>query len=151
MSIPGASNPVVRHSTLATYLTGLLPPLPKRSASTVSPLNRASISARSDAGVSPVTTAHSSPVIRPMSSETLCACATEVQKRITDLRSFVSSAISWQAAVTIPSSPIAASTSSWTNSPPRTWRWSRSARRRPDFETSFERKPRSIISRSPIS
>ena len=59
-SMFGASKPVVRHSTFATNFSGGFFP-PKRSVSISAPLNRASISARSKDGVSPVTTAHSCP------------------------------------------------------------------------------------------
>ena len=148
-SMLGASKPVVRHSTFATYLSGPLV-APKRSVCIEPPLKRWRISARSGAGVSPVTTAHSSPEYWAMSCATVRLCATDEQNTMTLFLSLVSSTISRQALATIRCSIIAASTSSATNSPARTWMLSRLASVFPDFATSFERKPLSISSLRPI-
>ena len=148
-SMFGASNPVVRHSTLHTYLSGPFVP-PKRSVWIEPPLKRWRMSARSWDDDSLVTTAHSSPENLDISSAAFRQCAIDEQNTMTLLRSCVRSTISRQALATTRSSIIAASTSSATNSPARTWRLSRFATIFPDFATSFERNPLSISSFKPM-
>ena len=97
------------------------------------------ISSRSQAGVSPVTTAHSLPVYSVIFSATWRQCSTLVQKMMTDLRSFVRMAISEQVALTSSSLSIAEASSSWTNSPARMWTAERSASARPARDTMGER------------
>ena len=137
-SMFGASNPVVRHSTLHTNLSGPLVP-PKRSVWIEPPLNRWRMSARSCAGVPLVTTAHSSPENCEMSVAAFRQWAMDEQNTMTLLRSFVCSTISRQALATTRSSIMAASASAATNSPARTWTLSRFATILPDFGTSFDK------------
>ena len=139
-SMLGTSIPVVMTETLAQYFSGGIG-VPNRSAETFSPRSRAMMSARSFAGVSPVTTAHSFPVYCRIFSATFLQWSTDVQKISTVFLATVKLAISRQAASVTSSLFIAVSTSSEMNSPPRMCKPSKFASVLPALETIGDKYP----------